>query len=152
MSSKGLLKQIRCQITDMITSGNMAKSAESALTPEERIMLLSDAWSSMRVGRDSIGDYLALAEGLQADRNRAVLETLLDQLEYVGRHLANDNDSDREKFQAWLRQLLAPAVRDLGWQPKPGESDEQRRVCERSCSWSWVKPEKIQRPSKLRKG
>ncbi|MEY2411541.1 MAG: puromycin-sensitive aminopeptidase [Acidobacteriaceae bacterium] len=107
---------------------NMAKSAESALTPEERIILLSDAWASMRVGRDSIGDYLALAEGLQADRNRAVLETLLNQLEYVGRHLANDNNSDREKFQAWLRQLLAPAVRDLGWQAKPGESDEQRSL------------------------
>ena len=105
---------------------NMARSAETALTPEERIMLLSDAWASMRVGRNSIGDYLVLAEGLQTERNRAVLEQLLDQLEYVGKHTTDD--SDREAFQVWLRQLLAPVAHDLGWQSKPGESDEQKSL------------------------
>ncbi|GAC1438983.1 MAG: M1 family metallopeptidase [Terriglobales bacterium] len=104
----------------------IARDVEGALTPAERIMLLSDAWASMRVERTSIGDYLALAEGLQADRNRAVLGHLLDHLEYMGRYLPTD--TDRESFQAWLRRLLNPIASELGWQPKSGDSDEQKSL------------------------
>ena len=101
----------------------MAKGAESALTAGERIMLLSDVWASVRVNREPIGDYLALAQGLQAERNSAVLGELCTQLDYIGEHLVNA--ADRESFELWIRQLLAPAAKDVGWDPKPGESAEQ---------------------------
>ena len=34
------------------------------LSPAERIALQTDIWASVRVGREPVGDYLALAQGL----------------------------------------------------------------------------------------
>ena len=104
----------------------MAKDIETSFTPAERIALLSDEWAMVRVGQQPIGDYLVLAEGLQADRNRAVLEQLLETLRYIGDRVVNDND--QPAYQAWVRGLLSPAAKDVGWQVKPGESDEQKSL------------------------
>jgi aminopeptidase N len=104
----------------------LASDAEGKLTPAERISLQADIWASVRVGREPVGDYLAFAQGLQADRNRAVLETTLGRLNYIGQYLVND--ADRESFRAWLRQLLTPAFAEVGWEPKTGESDEQKTL------------------------
>jgi puromycin-sensitive aminopeptidase len=104
----------------------LATDAETKLTPAERIGLQDDIWASVRVGREPVGDYLAFAQGLQSDRNRAVLEVVLGRLNYIGQYLVSD--SDRDNFRAWLRQLLSPAMKDVGWEPKPGESDEQRTL------------------------
>jgi len=73
-----------------------------------------------------VGDYLAFAQGLQSDRNRAVLEDLLGRLNYIGQYLVSDND--RDSYRAWLRQYLAPAMKEMGYEPKPGETDEQRTL------------------------
>ena len=105
---------------------SMAKDVETALTPAERIRLLSDIWASVRVSREPIGDYLAVAQGLQTDRSSAVLSEMISQLDYIGEHLVND--SDREAYDLWVRQLLTPAAKDVGWEPKPGESLDQNTL------------------------
>jgi aminopeptidase N len=110
--------------TEMLRA--MSRDLESQLTPAERIMLLGNAWASVRVARQQIGDFLALAEGLQSDRNRAVMSQLSDQIDYISAHLVNSND--RESFELWVRRLLAPVARDLGWESKPGEDDEQKAL------------------------
>ena len=102
---------------------SVAKVAESALTPAERMMLLSDVWASVRVDREPIGDYLVLAEGLQADRKSAVLGEIINQLTYVSDDLVSD--ADREAFDLWVRQLLDPVAHDIGWEAKPGESEDR---------------------------
>jgi aminopeptidase N/puromycin-sensitive aminopeptidase len=104
----------------------LAGDAESKLSPAERIALQSDIWASVRVGREPVGDYLAFAQGLGGDRNRAVLEDVLGRLNFVGQYLVTDRD--RESYRAWLRQYLTPILKDVGWEPKPGESDEQRTL------------------------
>src|SRR5450755_4635056 len=104
----------------------LANDAETKLTPAERIALQNDIWASVRIGREPVGDYLAFAQGLQSDRNRAVVEDVLGRLNYLGQYLVNDND--RDAFHAWLRQYLAPAIKEVGWEPKAGESDEQRTL------------------------
>jgi aminopeptidase N/puromycin-sensitive aminopeptidase len=104
----------------------LAHDAETKLTPAERISLQNDIWASVRVGREPIGDYLAFAQGLQGDRTRAVLEDVLGRIDYIGQYLPND--SDRDSFRAWLRQYLAPIIKEVGWEPKPNESDEQRTL------------------------
>src|ERR1700757_2060898 len=104
----------------------LAADAETKLTPAERIALENDTWASVRVGREPVGDYLAIAQGLQQDRNRAVLEDILGGLDYIEKHLLND--SDREQYRAWMRQFLNPAMHDVGWEPKAGESDEQKSL------------------------
>jgi aminopeptidase N len=110
--------------TDAVLS--MAKDAESALTPAERIMLLSDIWASVRVNREPIGDYLAVAQGLQADRTSAVLGEMIGELDFIGEHLVND--ADHEAYDLWVRELLTPAAKDVGWEPKPGESADQNSL------------------------
>jgi len=104
----------------------LAADAESKLTPAERIALQSDIWASVRVGREPVGDYLAFAQGLERDRNRAVMDDVLGRLNFIGRYLVTD--SDRDSFRAWLRGYLAPMMKDVGWDAKPGESDEQRTL------------------------
>lgn len=104
----------------------LAHDAEKKLTPAERISLQNDIWASVRVGREPVGDYLAFAQGVQTDRNRAVLEDVLGRLDYIGEYLLNN--SDRDTFRAWLRQYLNPIMKEVGWEPKPGESDEQKTL------------------------
>jgi aminopeptidase N/puromycin-sensitive aminopeptidase len=104
----------------------LASSAESKLTPAERIALQADIWASVRVGREPVGDYLAIAQGLGSDRNRAVLEDVLGRLNYIGLYLVTDRD--RDSYRAWLRQYLTPILKDVGSEPKPGESDEQKTL------------------------
>src|ERR1022692_1797720 len=103
-----------------------ASDAESKLSPAERITLQADIWASVRVGREPVGDYLAFAQGLGSDRNRAVLEDVLGRLNFIGQYLVTDRD--RASFRAWLRQYLTPILKDVGWESKPGESDEQRTL------------------------
>jgi aminopeptidase N/puromycin-sensitive aminopeptidase len=104
----------------------LAKDAETALTPAERIDLQADIWASVRVGREPVGDYLAFSQGVAADRNRAVLEDVLGRLDYIGRYLVME--SDRESYRTWLRHYLGPMLTDVGMEPKPGESDEQKTL------------------------
>jgi len=104
----------------------LANDAETKLTPGERIALQNDIWASVRVGREPVGDYLAFAQGVRSDRNRAVLEDVLGRLNYIGQYVVNE--SDRDSFRAWMRQYVGPIMNEVGWEPKPGESDEQRTL------------------------
>jgi len=104
----------------------LANDAESKLTPAERISVADDIWASVRVNREPVGDYLAFAQGLQPDRNRAVLDGIMGHMNFIGQYLVND--SNRDTYRAWLRGYFAPALKDVGWEPKPGESDEQRTL------------------------
>jgi aminopeptidase N/puromycin-sensitive aminopeptidase len=54
------------------------------------------------------------------------LEDVLGRLNFIGQYLLTDGD--RESYRAWLRQYLKPVLKDVGWEPKPGESDEQRTL------------------------
>jgi aminopeptidase N/puromycin-sensitive aminopeptidase len=128
----------------------LAADAETKLTPAERINLQNDIWASIRVGREPVGDYLAFAQGLQADRNRAVLEDVLGRLDYIGEYVVSD--SDRDSYRTWLRQFLAPAMKEVGWEPKPGETDEQRALRARifnSLGYSAHDPEVLAEARKL---
>jgi len=104
----------------------LSSDAETKLTPAERIALQNDIWASVRVAREPVGDYLAFAQGLLSDHNRAVIEDVLGRLNYIGTYLVSD--SDRDEYRAWLRQYLTPAMKEVGYEPKPGESDEQRTL------------------------
>ena len=104
----------------------ISHDAETGLAPAERIMLLADIWATMRAGRTDIGDYLTLAEGMQSDRNRAVVQYLLAQVDYAGVYLVDD--SDRPAYQLWVRHLLEPLAHDLGFTPKASENDDQKNL------------------------
>ena len=104
----------------------LAADAESKLSPGERISVQNDIWASVRIAREPVGDYLAFAQGLQSDRNEVVLEDVLGRIDYIDRYLVSPND--KAQFRSWLRQFLTPAINEVGWEPKPGESDEQKSL------------------------
>jgi len=104
----------------------LASDVESKLSPAERIALESDVWGLMRVGRLPVGDYLAVAQGLQSDGHSAVMESALEGLNFIGQYLTDDGD--RDAYRAWLRQYLTPAINEVGWEAKPGESEERRTL------------------------
>jgi aminopeptidase N/puromycin-sensitive aminopeptidase len=104
----------------------LASDAETKLSPAERIATENDIWASVRVGREPVGNYLAFAQGLQSDRNRAVMEDVLGGLGYIGQYLVSESDADA--YRVWLRQYLSPAMKELGYEAKAGESDEQRAL------------------------
>lgn len=104
----------------------IAADLETSLTPAERIMLLGDVWASIRVGRQPVTEYLALAEDLRNETSPAVMSQLLAQLEYIGRYVTPE--SDQVKFAMWVRQLLAPSIHRLGFEGKPSESEEDQQL------------------------
>jgi len=105
---------------------SLAKHTETALSPAERIMVLSDVWASVRVDREKIGDYLLVAQGLQSDRTPQVIALLVNQLQFIGSYLVTD--SDQQAFRNWVRDLLSPMAAELGWEKKPGESAEEQSL------------------------
>lgn len=96
----------------------------TVLTPVERVSLLGDEWALVRQGRDTLGDYLSLAQGVAGDRSGAVVETVTARLDYITEYLV----SDREKpgYQAWVRRMLTPVARELGWNASAGEAEDQQ--------------------------
>jgi aminopeptidase N len=104
----------------------MSRSLESAFTPSERIRLLSDEWASVRIGRQTIADYMALADGLRGENNTAVVDMLTVRLGYISRYLVND--SDRHAYEQWVRDLLTPVADKLGWQPAQGEDGDRKAL------------------------
>jgi aminopeptidase N/puromycin-sensitive aminopeptidase len=100
--------------------------AEKEFRPGERIMLLGDEWAMVRAGQHTIGEYLDVVAGLKDDRTRQVIQTYLGPLGYINARIASGTEKD--EYRAWLRNFLRPLVNELGWKPKPGESDEMREL------------------------
>ena len=92
------------------------------LSGAERMAMLSDEWAIVRSLRHDIGIFLDLAGGFRAERTNAVLETLTGPLATIGDYVAGP--ASRGKFRAWVSALLTPALKDVGWTARAGESDE----------------------------
>jgi aminopeptidase N len=100
--------------------------AVDTLAPTERIALLSDEWALVRAGRHDIGAFMDLAQGFRNERTPAVLNTLLDRLASIGEALTTE--ASRASYRAWVASLLKPALTEVGWTPRTGETEEQKEV------------------------
>ena len=103
---------------------SIGRAVEKSFTPAERIVLIRDGWAAVRSGQQPIGDFLRLSEGLQSDRNASVIHQMDTELDYIGRYLVGD--ADRPQYQAWIRGLLEPILKNVGWQPSPSESSDSK--------------------------
>ena len=92
---------------------------ETGLKSPERISMLGDEWALTRVGRLSISNYLDLVVQLKSERLRQVWEDALANLAYIDDKLVND--SDRERFRQFVRNLLKPAYQALADSKDPEE-------------------------------
>jgi len=102
-------------------AGQMAK-----LTPVERLALLSNEWALVHSGAHPVGSFLDAAGGLRNERNAMILRDLGQNLRYLTEYVVTDHD--RVAYQQWVRSLLRPAMMELGWTAKSGDSAEQREL------------------------
>ena len=89
------------------------------LAPTERFNLLSDAWATTLSGAMPLPDYLRLTRHFTQERDKNVWALLLESLSFLNRIIAAD---ERPVLETFVRTLVAPAVRELGWEPRSGEN------------------------------
>jgi aminopeptidase N len=96
------------------------------LTAVERLALLNNEWALVRSGSHRIGSFMDVAWGLRSDQSATIIRNLGQQLTFITDYLVTG--ADRDEYQQWVRRLLRPAIQELGWTAKPGDSDERRQL------------------------
>lgn len=95
------------------------------LTAVERFSLVSDAWATTVAGLMPLTEYLHLTTQFKQEQDKNVWTVLLDSFSYLNRLVTVD---ERPSLEALIRDRLEPAVRTLGWEPRPGETDLVRQL------------------------
>ncbi len=109
----------RVRYTDAMLH-RLAPLIESALSPAERLGLLSDLWALTLAGDLPIGNYLQLTDSYQCEPDPAVCETLLEQFDQLNNFV---DKSCRTGFEKLIKDRLSAIHKRLGWDAQPGESD-----------------------------
>ena len=104
----------------------VARVAESQLNAPERIALIEDTWATTRVGKNSVVDFLGLAQALRSERDLAAINLLAADLEYLSASLVPEKESAH--FNEFVRKQFEANEKDLGWTARSGDSDEQKAV------------------------
>jgi puromycin-sensitive aminopeptidase len=91
----------------------------------ERFILVSDAWATTLAGVTALPEYLRLTAHFKGERDKNVWAVLLDSFSFLDRIISS---GDRPALEAFVCELMKPAVNELGWDPKPRESDLLRQL------------------------
>lgn len=105
--------------------GQLIRGGLDRLAPSERFNLVSDAWATTVAGLMPLQEYLHLTEHFKQERDKNVWAVLLDSFSFLNRIVTA---GDRAALEAFVRNRVAPAVHELGWTPKAGESDLLRQL------------------------
>ncbi len=99
-----------------------AATLRESLTLPEKVSLLGDEWALVHAGERNAGDYFALVQSFFADRQPVIVTSTIPTLVAAYRDLTTD--ADRAAYRAWIRDLLSPLQKDLGFATRPGDSPE----------------------------
>jgi len=95
------------------------------LAATERFNLINDAWATTVAGLMPLTDYLDLTARFTAERDKNVWAVLLEAFSFLNRIITVE---DRPALEAFVRGRIGPAVADLGWVPRSGESELTRQL------------------------
>ena len=95
------------------------------LAVTERFNLINDAWASTVAGLMPLTDYLDLTGRFTTERDKNVWAVLLDSFSFLNRIITVE---DRPALEAFVRGRVGPAVADLGWTPRSGESEGTKQL------------------------
>ena len=95
------------------------------LAVTERFNLVNDAWASTVAGLMPLTDYLDLTGRFTSERDKNVWAVLLDSFSFLNRIITVE---DRPALEAFVRGRVGPAVEDLGWAPRSGESEGTKQL------------------------
>ncbi len=95
------------------------------LAVTERFNLVDDAWATSIAGHMPLTDYLDLTARFTSERDKNVWAVLLDSFSFLNRIITVEN---RPSLEAFVRDRIGPAVADLGWVPRSGESELTKQL------------------------
>ena len=98
--------------------------AARSLDPRARLGLVTGAWALVRSGDMGVGTLLDLLSGMKRERHRLVLEEIIAALEGVSGSLVDE--STRPAFRRYVASILLPIAKELGWDTRKGDSDDQK--------------------------
>lgn len=101
------------------------------LSALEQTGLLSDQWALTRNGTQGITEFLEVLSALLSSTDYSVLEAAIGRLHGIEDLLEDLGDKAAlKKFRAWVSEKLGAQMKEVGYEPKKGESqnDVQRRV------------------------
>ena len=104
----------------------LVASAETSLTPVERIRLIGDEWAQVRSNHATAGDYLNLVDAIKGDPNAEVVSSSLGGVNSIYTRVAVSPE-ERASLAAWIARTFAPEYAKLG-APSPGDSPNTRQL------------------------
>jgi alanyl aminopeptidase len=102
----------------------LAKTALGKLSEAERFGLVSNAWAQVWSGDLPASGYFDLLGSFKKESSRLVWREIIDSLYAAERSIVTD--AARPAFAKYVRDLLTPTARRLGWTPKKDDPDEQK--------------------------
>ncbi len=99
-------------------------TAARSLDPRSRLGLVDNTWALVQSGNLGADALLDLLGSLKRERHRMVIEQMIATLEALSRALVEEGS--RPAFRRHVSSLLLPLAKPLGWEPRKGDSDEQR--------------------------
>jgi aminopeptidase N/puromycin-sensitive aminopeptidase len=104
----------------------LVASAETGLTPAERISLIGDEWAQVSSGKAPIGAYLDLVAAVKADSSAEVVDAVMAGVNTASSSIAA-NSQQRAALAAWIYKIFAPEYAKLG-PPASRDSDNTRQL------------------------
>lgn len=99
--------------------------ALAGLSTAERYSLVDDTWSAVVAGEVDAASFVQFAEGFPGERELPVWQVLLNALRWCGRFVEGEA---RQRFEATVRDLVAPGLEELGWERRPSDDDLTAQV------------------------
>ena len=114
--------------------------AARALSPLDRLGVLSNAWAEVRQGAVGPGVLFEVLPAFDPENNRHVVDEIADVLQAIGQALVEEDS--REPFQRWVAARMGARKAALGWEDGPhrtgeaGQSEEDRTLERRTVLWT----------------
>ena len=102
------------------TAFDLVSRRFSELSPADQLGLLNDTRALGFTGQEPVGDFLALNSLAAPGLDPHVLQSIASRL--AGIDTLYDGLPRQTAYEAYGRRVVAPLLIDLGWSPKPGES------------------------------
>lgn len=94
----------------------------SQIAPIERFNLVNDTWASVMAGLTPLSQYLKLISLFSSETDKNVWTVIVGSLQYLERVAGtSDQRALPETFTTFVRNLIGPALNNVGWEPKPDE-------------------------------
>lgn len=89
------------------------------LSPIERFNLVNDTWAMVVAGHTPLVQYLKMVALFSEETDKNVWSVIVGSLTYLDRVIP---ESARPQYEEFVRKLLAPAHKRLGWEPQKSDS------------------------------